>query len=109
MKLFGKNKSKVGKKKLFGSQDVQASPGVAKVAKSTKVKKNIIWSELSDKELDKNYDSLKKELQELRFKKVISHVTNVRRIRFVKRSIARVLTYKRQRQMAIASAVTPAS
>ncbi len=103
MKLFDKDKNKVGKKKLFKPRAVKDSPaGSVAVAKTVKVKKNVIWSEMSNKELDKNYNSLKKELQELRFKKVISHVPDIRRIRFVKRSIARVLTCKRQRRIAIA-------
>ena len=76
------------------------------VAKTVKVKKNVVWSEMSDQELNKNYHNLKKELQELRFKQVTSHVSNIRRIRFVKRSIARVLTHKRQRHMLVVATST---
>ena len=102
MRLFGKDKkNKIGKKKLGTSAAAEKStpPEKAKVAKTSKVKKNVVWSELSEKELDKSYNDLKKESQELRFQKITSHVPNIRRIRFVKRSIARALTYKRQKQM----------
>ena len=106
MRLFGKDKkNKIGKKKLGAptAPEKSAPPEKAKVAKTSKVKKNVVWSELSEEELDKNYNDLKKESQELRFKKVTSHVPNIRRIRFVKRSIARALTYKKQKQMKQAS------
>ena len=55
--------------------------------------------EMSDQELDSMYNDLKKEHQELRFKLVTSTVPNVRRIRHIKKDIARILTVKRKRQL----------
>ena len=67
--------------------------------KTVKAKKSIDWKNMSIEEIDKNYDELKKENQELRFDLVTSHVPNIKRIRATKREIARALTYKRLRTL----------
>ena len=67
--------------------------------KTTKIKKSIDWKNMDFEEIDKHYDQLKKESQELRFALVTSHVPNIRRIRKVRREVARALTYKRQKEL----------
>ena len=67
--------------------------------KATKVKKSIDWKNMNIEEIDKNYDQLKKESQELRFALITSHVPNIRRIRKVRREIAKALTYKREKAL----------
>ncbi len=60
--------------------------------------KKVTLSELSNAELDVKYTEIKKELQEIRFKLVTSTVPNVRRIRALKKDIARILTIKNARK-----------
>lgn len=69
------------------------------LSKSKKDSKKISFGELTDEELNARYDEYKKELQDLRFKMVTSTVPNVRRMRFLKRDIARIMTVRRQREM----------
>ena len=68
--------------------------------KKKKGTKKISFSELSDKELQKMYSDNKKELQDLRFKTVTAAVRNVKKIRQLKRDIARILTALRQKEIA---------
>ncbi len=60
--------------------------------------KKITLKELNNAELDVKYTEIKKELQEIRFKLVTSTVPNVRRIRALKKEIARILTVKSARK-----------
>ncbi len=98
--MFGKNRGRIGEKKMSSLAVTKSKVSVSdKVLKQSKSKKKNTWSDLENKELDKSYNELKKELQELRFQKVTSHLANPRRIRFIKRSIARVLTCKREKEL----------
>lgn len=54
---------------------------------------------LSDGELEKKLADLKEELFNLRFQMATGQLDNVMRIREVKRSIARVKTIQRQREL----------
>ena len=78
---------------------VSKQPKQKVYTKATKIKKSIDWKNMVPEEIDKHYDQLKKENQELRFALVTSHVPNIRRIRKVRREIARALTYKRQKTL----------
>ena len=55
--------------------------------------------EFTSEELDKSLFDSKEELRKERFKAVTSKVENPRRIRELKKHIARVLTLKRQREL----------
>lgn len=63
-------------------------------------KKIISLSDLSNQDLDKKYSELKKEHQELRFKIATGGIPNVKRISQLKKEVARILTIKRQRELA---------
>ena len=52
--------------------------------------------ELTKEELEKNYADLKKGLREERFKAITSKVDNPKKIKELKKSIARILTLKRE-------------
>jgi len=54
---------------------------------------------LSDRELEKKLSDLKEELFNLRFQLTTGQLDNVMRIREVKRSIARIKTIQRQREL----------
>lgn len=54
---------------------------------------------LNDKDLEKRLDDLKEELFNLRFQMTTGQLDNVMRLREVKRSIARVKTVQRQREI----------
>ncbi len=54
---------------------------------------------LNDKDLEKRLDDLKEELFNLRFQMTTGQLDNVVRLREVKRSIARVKTVQRQREL----------
>lgn len=54
---------------------------------------------MSDKDLNNRLSDLKDELFNLRFQHAIGQLENVMRIREVKRSIARVKTIQRQREL----------
>lgn len=56
--------------------------------------------DLSDQELEKKLRELKEELFNLRFQKVTGQLENPARIREVRRDIARVLTIRRERELA---------
>ncbi|MCR5284055.1 MAG: 50S ribosomal protein L29, partial [Treponema sp.] len=56
--------------------------------------------ELSYKELVAKRDELKKEYMDLRFKMVISHVDNPMQKRTMRREIARLNTFIRQKELA---------
>ncbi len=55
--------------------------------------------DLNDKDLEKRLDDLKEELFNLRFQMTTGQLDNVMRLREVKRSIARVKTVQRQREL----------
>jgi large subunit ribosomal protein L29 len=55
--------------------------------------------DLNDKDLEKKLDDLKEELFNLRFQMTTGQLDNVMRLREVKRSIARVKTIQRQREL----------
>ncbi len=55
--------------------------------------------ELGDKDLEKKLSDLKEELFNLRFQMTTGQLDNVMRLRDVKRSIARVKTVQRQREL----------
>lgn len=55
--------------------------------------------DLDDKDLEKRLDDLKGELFNLRFQMTTGQLDNVMRLREVKRSIARVKTVQRQREL----------
>ncbi|MGI6633085.1 MAG: 50S ribosomal protein L29 [Bacillota bacterium] len=55
--------------------------------------------DLNDKDLEKKLDDLKEELFNLRFQMTTGQLDNVMRLREVKRSIARVKTVQRQREL----------
>ncbi len=57
--------------------------------------------ELTDQELDQKLDDLKDELFNLRFQSATGQIENPMRIRQVKRSIARVKTVIRERELNI--------
>jgi len=54
---------------------------------------------LSDRDLEKKLSDLKEELFNLRFQLATGQLDNVMRIREVKRSIARIKTIQRQREL----------
>ncbi|HHY75721.1 MAG TPA: 50S ribosomal protein L29 [Firmicutes bacterium] len=54
---------------------------------------------LDDKDLEKRLNDLKEELFNLRFQMTTGQLDNVMRIREVKRSIARVKTIQREREL----------
>lgn len=56
--------------------------------------------ELSPEEIELKLEDLREELFNLRYKAVTSHMENVRRIRVVKRIIARMLTILQEKQNA---------
>ena len=57
------------------------------------------WKNATIAELSKyNYD-MKKELQEIRFQIAVGTVPNVRKVRVLKKNIARVLTIKRMKEL----------
>ena len=56
-------------------------------------------NKMSDKDLDTRLSDLKDELFNLRFQLATGQLENVMRIREVKRSIARVKTIQRQREL----------
>ena len=60
--------------------------------------------ELSDDELRQNLTESKEELFNLRFQIVTGQLDNPRRIKQVKREIARILTVMRERDIAAAAA-----
>lgn len=55
--------------------------------------------DLNDKDLEKKLSDLKEELFNLRFQMTTGQLDNVMRLRDVKRSIARVKTVQRQREL----------
>lgn len=55
--------------------------------------------DLNDKDLEKRLSDLKEELFNLRFQMTTGQLDNVMRLRDVKRSIARVKTVQRQREL----------
>ncbi len=55
--------------------------------------------ELSDTELVEQHDELKEELFNLRFQMATGQLDNPRRLREVRRDIARVLTVEREREL----------
>lgn len=57
--------------------------------------------ELSFEELDKSFDESKEELRKERFKAVTSKVEDPKKIKELKRHIARVLTLKREYELGI--------
>jgi len=56
--------------------------------------------ELSDAELVEKHDEYKQELFNLRFQLVTGQLDNVRELKRVRQSIARVLTVQRERELA---------
>jgi len=67
-------------------------------AKAKKSKSNI--KELSYSELIAKRDEMKKKYMDLRFKMVISHVDNPMQKRTMRRDIARLNTFIRQKELA---------
>lgn len=67
--------------------------------KSVKKGKKVSFHELTNDELDQRFNDAKRQLQDIRFKLVTSAVQDVRRIRNLKREVARVLTIKRLREI----------
>jgi large subunit ribosomal protein L29 len=66
--------------------------------------------DLSDSELVEQHDELKEELFNLRFQMATGQLDNPRRLREVRRDIARVLTVQRERELeAAAGAASSAS
>lgn len=61
--------------------------------------KKINYKELSEKELTAKLNSMKKEYMDFRFKMVISHVVNPLQKRTMRREIARVSTFLRQKEL----------
>ncbi len=59
--------------------------------------------ELNDAELDERHGELKQELFSLRFQNVTGQLDNPRELQRVRRSIARVRTIQRERELADAS------
>ncbi|MCB1174399.1 MAG: 50S ribosomal protein L29 [Leptospiraceae bacterium] len=60
----------------------------------------VSYHEMTEKELDKQLESFRKELRELRFTYAVTRsLQNSARPRLVKRSIARILTIKREREL----------
>ena len=57
--------------------------------------------ELNIEELDRNLTETKEELRKERFKAVTSKVDNPKRVRELKKHIARILTLKRERDLGI--------
>lgn len=55
--------------------------------------------DLNDKDLEKRLSDLKEELFNLRFQMTTGQLDNVMRLREVRRSIARVKTIQRQREL----------
>lgn len=55
--------------------------------------------DLDDKDLEKKLSDLKEELFNLRFQMTTGQLDNVMRLRDVKRSLARVKTVQRQREL----------
>lgn len=55
--------------------------------------------DLNDKDLEKRLSDLKEELFNLRFQMTTGQLDNVMRLRDVRRSIARVKTVQRQREL----------
>ena len=55
--------------------------------------------DLNDKDLEKKLSDLKEELFNLRFQMTTGQLDNVMRLREVRRSIARVKTIQRQREL----------
>ena len=56
--------------------------------------------ELSDAELVEKHNEYKQELFNLRFQLVTGQLDNVRQLKLAKRSIARVMTIQRERELA---------
>ncbi len=54
---------------------------------------------LNDKELDLKLEDLKEELFNLRFRSAVGQLENPMRIRTVRKSIARIMTIKREREL----------
>lgn len=63
--------------------------------------------ELSDKELQEKLQELKDELFNLRFQMATGQLENTMRLREVRKSIARVKTVLRERELAAAGATRP--
>ncbi len=59
--------------------------------------------DLNDTELDERHAELKQELFSLRFQNVTGQLDNPRELQRVRRSIARVRTIQRERELAAAS------
>lgn len=57
--------------------------------------------ELSPAELQKSEEDARKELRQERFKAVTSKVENPKKIREIKKHIARILTLKKERELGI--------
>ncbi len=55
---------------------------------------------LSDEELDKKEEEIRRELFNLRVQLATQQLTNVARIRALRKDLARVLTVKRERELA---------
>lgn len=62
--------------------------------------------DLSDTELSEQHDELKEELFNLRFQMATGQLDNPRRLREVRRDIARVLTIQRERELDAAASGT---
>lgn len=63
-------------------------------------KKITTLEDLTNEDLDKKYGELKQEHQELRFRLTTGGIPNVKRLSQIKKEIARILTVKRQRELA---------
>ncbi len=59
--------------------------------------------ELSFEELDKSLDDSKAECRKLRFMSVTGKVENTKKIRELKRNVARILTLKREYELGLRS------
>lgn len=59
--------------------------------------------ELTTEELEKNLNESKEELRKLRFKSVTSKVDNPKKIKELKRQVARILTLKKEYDLGLRS------
>ncbi len=72
-------------------QDLAAKASKVSTKKKKENKKS--WATLTSQELQENYDKLKSQYRDLRFKLVTSSLSKNHQVSVVKKDIARILTY----------------
>ena len=92
--------SKDGKKKSISFRDRLSSNKSNTNSRSNDL---ATWAASSVVDLSKNVEDIKKELQELRFQVAVGTIPNVRRIRALKKNVARILTIKRSKELSLSS------